>query len=176
MPIPQLVDMSPLLEASLQIQIHVAFAVISIPLGAFVVLRRRRDRLHRACGYGWTGAMAMVALSSFWIHDFPVIGPFSPIHLFAVWTLWSLWIGIRHAVNGRSYAHSQVFRSLYWYGLLVAGTFNFLPGRRMNQIVFGTAPDLGLWFIGAVGVLMAGIYLWRRVVQQGDVKTAFFRG
>ncbi|ABD54171.1 DUF2306 domain-containing protein [Jannaschia sp. CCS1] len=172
MPTALFLNIAPLLDADLPIQIHVAFALTSIPVGAFVVLRRKRDQLHRICGYIWVLAMGIVALSGFWIHTFPIIGPFNPIHLFSVWTLWSLWVGVRHAVRGRVQDHQATFRSLYWYGLLVAGTFTFLPGRRMNRVVFGEAPDLSLWFIGAVGVGMAGVYLWRRKTRQSDLNAA----
>lgn len=118
--------------------------------------------------------MGTVALSSFWIHDFPipvlglVPGRFSPIHLLSLWALWSLWVGVRHAVRGRTHAHRSVFRSLYRYGLLVAGSFNVLPGRRMNQVVFGDDPDLGLWVIGAVAVVTTGVHLRRRMMRPRD--------
>ncbi|WP_341862331.1 DUF2306 domain-containing protein [Gymnodinialimonas sp. 57CJ19] len=158
--------LTPLLHMPLYLQIHVTCALVSVILGAFVVLRRKRDRLHKITGYIWTVAMAAVALSSFWIREFALIGPFSPIHLLSVLTLWTLWSGIRFAVAGRIRAHRAAFRNLYWYGLLVAGTLNFLPGRRMNQVVFGNAPDMGLWLIGAVaGLALAfnlGLFAARR--------------
>lgn len=154
-------SLTPLFNIPVYLQLHVLFALVSVVLGAFVVLRSRRDRLHKISGYIWTVSMATVALSSFWIREYALIGPFSPIHLLSVLTLWSLWAGIRHAVAGRITAHRTVFRNLYWYGLLVAGTFNFLPGRRMNQVVFGDAPDLGLWFMGAVGFCTLAYNVWR---------------
>ena len=147
--------LTPLFDASLQIQIHVCAALVSVFLGPFVLLRKRRDRVHKVMGYVWVVAMAVVALSSFAISEFAVIGPFSPIHGLAVLTLWSLWAGVRHAVQGRIAAHRIVFRNLYWYGLLVAGTLNFLPGRRMNEVVFGGQDTLGLWLIAAVGCAVA---------------------
>lgn len=158
--------LTPLLDTPLYLQVHIVAALISIGLGAFVVLRKRRDRIHKVGGYIWAISMATVAVSSFWIRNFAMIGPFSPIHLLSVLTLWSLWAGIRHAVAGRIRAHRTVFRNLYRYGLLVAGTFNFMPGRRMNQSVFGDAPELGLWLIGAVGILAVGINFWRFMVRQ----------
>lgn len=158
---PFALNLSPLLNTPVYLQIHIVCALVSVALGAFVVLRRKRDRVHKVSGYIWTVAMATVALSSFWIREFALVGPFSPIHLLSVLTLWSLWAGIRHAVAGRIQAHRRVFRNLYWYGLLVAGTVNFLPGRRMNQTVFGDTPEVGLWFIGAVAVLAVGVNLWR---------------
>lgn len=164
--------LTPLLHMPLYLQIHVSCALVSIILGAFVVLRRKRDRLHKITGYIWAVAMAAVALSSFWIREYALIGPFSPIHLLSVLTLWTLWSGIRFAVAGHIRAHRAAFRNLYWYGLLVAGTLNFLPGRRMNQVVFANAPDLGLWFIGAVAGLVVTINLWVFVARRWGPRNA----
>lgn len=168
--------LAPLVDTPFYLQIHIASALVSVVLGAFVVLRPRRDRLHKAGGYVWTVAMATVALSSFWIRDYALVGPFSPIHLLSILTLWSLWAGIRHAVAGRVRAHGTVFRNLYCYGLLAAGTFSFLPGRRMNQAVFGDEPGLGLWFVGAVASVAVGLNLWRvlgrRSAGRGGARTA----
>lgn len=169
-------SLTPLANLPPYLQIHVAFALISIVLGAFVVLRERRDRLHKVTGYFWTVSMAMVALSSFWIREFALIGPFSPIHLLSVLTLWSLWAGIRHAIAGRITAHRAVFRNLYWYGLLVAGTFNFLPGRRMNQVVFGEAGELGLWLMGAVGAYVVVLNVGRAVARRNAEQKAAIAG
>lgn len=164
--------LTPLLHLPPYLQIHIIGALISIFLGAFVVLRQRRDRIHKISGYIWTVAMAAVALSSFWIHEVRMIGPFSPLHLLAILTLWSLWAGIRHAIAGRIGAHRAVFRNLYWYGLLVAGTVNFLPGRRMNQAVFGGHPEAGYWLIGGVAALAIGINLYRRAARRGVLQAA----
>lgn len=164
--------LTPLLYMPLYLQIHVSCALVSIVLSAFVVWRRKRDRLHKITGYIWSLTMAAVALSSFWIREYAMVGPFSPIHLLSVLTLWTLWSGIRYAIAGRIRAHRAAFRNLYWYGLLVAGTLNFLPGRRMNQVVFGDAPDLGLWFIGTVAGLVVAINLSIFVARRWGARSA----
>jgi uncharacterized membrane protein len=152
----------PLIDAPTYIQIHVFAASLSVVLGPFVLLRDRRDRLHKIGGYVWCVAMFTVAVSSFWIREYALIGPLSPIHLLSLLTLWTLWIGIRHAIAGRIRDHRIAFRNLYWYGLLVAGTFNFLPGRRMNEVVFGQSEQLGLWLMAAVGASVVMYHLSRR--------------
>lgn len=159
-------SLAPLLNMPSYLQIHVVCAIIAVALGLFVVVRERRDRLHKVTGYIWAVSMATVAVSSFWIQEYALIGPFSPIHLLSVLTLWSLWAVIRHAIAGRIKAHRAVFRNLYWYGLLVAGTFNFLPGRRMNEVVFGEASELGLWFMGLVGAYVVALNVWRVLARR----------
>ena len=164
-------SLSPILDAPFEIQIHVLFAIVSVFLGPFALLRQRRDRLHKVLGYIWVIAMAGLALSSFFIHTFQVIGPFSPIHLFAVFTLWSLWVGVRHAIRGQFDLHRIVFRNLYWYGLLVAGTLNFIPGRLMNQAAFGDNGVLGFAVIGAgFGGMALSLIRARQLRSAGENK------
>ena len=141
----------PLLSAAPIIQLHVASAVLALALGPFAIYGRRKSRLHKSMGYVWVLAMGITALSSFGIHSFPVIGPFSPIHLLALFALWSLFEGMRHIFNGRVTLHSVVMRSLYWRGLCVAGLFNFLPERTTNRIVFPDTPEAG-YVVIVVGI------------------------
>ncbi|WGW03326.1 DUF2306 domain-containing protein [Tropicibacter oceani] len=147
---------SPFLAAPLHIQAHALAALLVLILGPFVILRSRRDRLHRLGGYVWVVAMGFTALSSFAIHSFALIGPFSPIHLLAVLVLWSLWQGMAHAFAGRIRAHEAVFRNLYWRGLIVAGLFNFLPGRVVSRALLPETPELGY----AVIVAGAAALVW----------------
>ena len=163
--------LTPLANADHVIQFHVICALFSVVLGPFVLLRTRRDRLHKITGYIWVVTMAALATSSFGIREYAMIGPLSPIHGLAVFTLWSLWVGVRHAIQGRIDIHRRVFNNLYWYGLLVAGTVNFLPGRRMNEVAFGGRDELGLWFIGAVAASVAGYHLRRWVRSNGFART-----
>jgi uncharacterized membrane protein len=106
--------------------------------------------LHKASGYVWVVAMLTMAITAFYIHSFAVIGPFSPLHGFALLTFWSLWRGVTFARQGNIERHRATFRSLYWFGLMIAGFANFLPDRRINQAVFGGQDQLG-WIVIALG-------------------------
>lgn len=96
---------TPHLHAPLYLQMHSAGALVSITLEALVILRSKRDRLHKVSGYIWTVAMAAASTSLFWSHELRVIGPFSPLYVPEIVTLWSQWMGIRHAIAGRIDAH-----------------------------------------------------------------------
>ncbi|WP_371931823.1 hypothetical protein [Mameliella sp. MMSF_3552] len=39
---------------------------------------------HKALGHVWVGAMGVVAMSGFWIHEFQWFGPFSIIHVLSL--------------------------------------------------------------------------------------------
>ena len=82
--------LAPFFDAPIYIQLHASNATLALILGPFVILRTARDRLHKVGGYIWVLAMFVVAVSSFWIKEFGLIGPFSPIHLLSAFTLWSL--------------------------------------------------------------------------------------
>lgn len=155
----------PLLSAPLEIQIHATSAMLAIALGPVAIYRQRRDRIHKTVGYIWVVAMVSVAITSFWIHTFAVIGPFSPLHGLALLALWSVYEGMRHAFAGRIAAHRAAMTSLYWNGLLVAGLFNFLPGRTINRMVFPETPQAGYWVMAAVGGVIA-LRLGRHAVRR----------
>lgn len=159
--------LAPLTDAPVQIQIHVIAALISILLGPLVLYRRRRDRVHKIAGYAWIVAMLTVATSSWFISSFAVIGPFSPIHGFALLTYWSVYSGMRHILARRITAHQAVLRSLYWNGLLIAGLANFLPGRAMNIVFFNGAGVLGWGVIalGGVALIMRATGVWQSRAQ-----------
>jgi len=138
----------PYLSAAPNTQLHIILALASIVLGPFALYRHKRDRIHKIVGYIWVICMAGVALSSFTIHSFALIGPFSPIHGLAIFTLWSLYTAIRHVIAGRIALHRLVMRNLYWYGLILAGLANFLPGRATNYAFFPENPAHGFVVIG----------------------------
>ncbi len=133
----------PILNAPFIIQLHVLAAVCAVVLGPLTLWRRSRDKWHKRLGYAWVMAMLATAVSSFWIMDIRIIGPFSPIHGISAFTIWSLWQGVNAARQGRIAAHRQTMQSLYFWAMGVAGLFTFLPGRRMNDVFFENAPMLG---------------------------------
>lgn len=153
-------SLQPFLDAPTHIQIHAACATLAIALGPVAIYRRRRDMIHKVSGYVWIVAMLTTAITSFWIHSFAVIGPFSPIHLLAILAIWSIFQGMRAIFRGNVTLHRAVFRNLYWNGLMVAGLLNFLPGRTTARSFLG--PDSALnWAVIAVG----GAFLAYRLLR-----------
>jgi uncharacterized membrane protein len=81
--------------------------------------------------------MAVIAISSFWIHDIRLIGPFSPIHLLSIFTLAILPLAVWHARRHRVERHRKAMTSIFVGALVIAGLFTLLPGRIMHHVVFG---------------------------------------
>lgn len=129
--------LSPLLNAPFVVQIHafMAFIVVVITIALFSM--RKGNPLHRVMGWAWVIGMGVVALSSFGINDMRWVGPFGPIHLISIFTLYSLVQGVRVARAHRVADHRQTMRALTFGALIVAGGFTFLPGRIMYQVVLG---------------------------------------
>jgi len=90
-------------------------------------------------GIIWVLAMALSALSSFWLGGGAqtLAGHFSPIHLLSLWMLVALTIGMRAILKGRVAQHRGWMRGAY-LGLVGAFIGTLAPGRWV-------ANQLGLW-------------------------------
>ena len=92
---------------------------------------------HRITGWLWVALMVVVSVTAFFIHELRVWGPWSPIHLLAIFTLVDAAAG-GAACAAPSRPQSQARHDRIFVGaLIIAGLFTFLPGRIMHAIVFG---------------------------------------
>jgi len=131
------VDLDPLLEASLPIQLHAWSALAAIVLGVPQLARVKGTAEHRLVGAVWVGLVATACVSSFWIHEIDQWRGFSWIHLLAVLTLVGLARGLWALRAGSGRAHRGAMLWVFVGGLGVAGSFAFWPDRIMHQVVFG---------------------------------------
>src|SRR6266704_2423431 len=92
---------------------------------------------HRTIGWIWVTLMTVIALSAFFIHEIRLVGPFSPIHLLAIFTLTTLPLAVRHARGHRVDRHRRAMIGIFLGALVIAGLFTLLPGRIMHAAVFG---------------------------------------
>jgi uncharacterized membrane protein len=79
--------LAPLLDAAPAIPLHAFAAMAAFALGIVQFAAPKGTLPHRTLGWIWVGLMAFVALSSFWIHQIRLLGPWSPIHLLSIFTL-----------------------------------------------------------------------------------------
>ena len=153
--------LTPLLEAPFATQLHAATAILATVLGAFVLWRRKGTTLHKALGRIWIVLMLVTATSALFIHDIRLIGPFSPIHLFSLFTYVALFNGLRAIIVHRDIVrHRAEMQGLYAGALMLAGAFTLLPGRRMHVVLFG--PDAG-WtqsLLAIVPILALSALVW----------------
>ena len=128
---------TPLLEASGTIPLHAFAAMAAFALGIVQFAAPKGTLPHRTVGWIWVGLMAVVAASSFWIHEIRLLGPWSPIHLLSIFTLIVLPIAVWRARRHRVADHRRIMILIFAGALVIAGLFTFLPGRIMHAVVFG---------------------------------------
>src|SRR3981081_318658 len=92
---------------------------------------------HRSLGWVWVVLMVAVSVSAFFIHEIRLWGPWSPIHLLAIFTLVTLPLAVWHAHRHAVAAHRNAMISIFLGALVIAGLFTFLPGRIMHAVAFG---------------------------------------
>jgi len=129
--------LAPLLNASPAIQLHAFAAMTAFVLGVVQLSAPKGTLPHRTVGWIWVALMLAVSISAFWIHQLRLWGPWSPIHLLAIFTLTMLplgvWFAHRHAVERHRWTMIGIFAG----ALVIAGIFTFVPGRIMYQVAFG---------------------------------------
>ena len=132
---------APLLAASFAVQLHVFTVVPAFFLGTWLIFFSRKGaRRHRAIGYVYLVLMTVTAIAALFIHEIPAIDivyGFGPIHIFSIVTLSGVVGALRGAWTHNIKMHRSSMLGVYIGGLLIAGTFAFLPGRIMHAIVFG---------------------------------------
>ncbi len=128
--------LGPLTQAASPIPLHAYAALAAFGLGVGQFALPKGTLPHRVAGWLWVSLMVTVAVSSFFINEIRLLGPFSPIHLLSILTLVGLWQAIKCARLGQITAHRRHMRNLFVYALLLAGAFTLLPGRIMHQILF----------------------------------------
>lgn len=130
-------SLGPLLSAPPPIPWHAFAALTALVLGGTQLALPKGTTRHRVMGYAWAALMLVIAISSFWIQQIRLIGPFSPIHILSIIVLVTVPLAVWHAHMHRIAKHRRVMISLYVFALIGAGVFTLLPGRIMHAVVFG---------------------------------------
>ena len=99
-------------------------------LGAVQLAAPRGTLPHRTLGWIWVVLMVIVAASSFWIHELRLWGPWSPIHLLAIFTLAMLPLAVLHARRHRVGRHRNAMIAIFAGALVVAGLFTLAHDAR----------------------------------------------
>jgi uncharacterized membrane protein len=131
------VSLAPLLNAAPGIPLHAFAAMAAFVLGVVQLAAPKGTLPHRTLGWIWVGLMAAVAVSSFWIHQSRLWGPWSPIHLLSIFTLVILPIGVWKAHRHEVRDHRRIMIFIFSGALVIAGLFTLVPGRIMHAVLFG---------------------------------------
>src|SRR5271170_1333434 len=121
--------LAPLLAASPAIQMHAFAAMTAFMLGIAQLTAPKGTLPHRTVGWIWVLLMLAVAASAFWIHQIRLWGPWSPIHLLAIFVLIMVPIAVLHARRHRVAQHRWAMIGIFFGALVIAGAFTLFPGR-----------------------------------------------
>jgi uncharacterized membrane protein len=130
-------SLAPLLDAAPAIPLHAFAAMTAFVLGVVQFAAPKGTLPHRTIGWIWVCLMAAVAVSSFWIHQIRLVGPWSPIHLLSIFTLVTLPLAVWMAHRHRVADHRRIMIFIFSGALVIAGLFTLLPGRIMHSVVLG---------------------------------------
>jgi len=129
--------LAPLLQATPAIQLHAFAAMTAFALGIVQLSAPKGTLPHRTVGWIWVALMLAVSISAFWIHQIRLWGPWSPIHLLAIFTLITLPIAVWNAHRHRVPQDRNAMIAIFFGALVIAGLFTLVPGRIMHAVVFG---------------------------------------
>jgi uncharacterized membrane protein len=125
------------------IAVHIAAAVLSLVLGASILLLRKGTTRHRLTGRVWVAAMFVTVLSSFGIRELNH-GQLSWVHNLAVLTALSLVRAIWAIRQGNVRGHVAAMRGSF-IGLVVAGMAAVVtPHRALNVMLGGWSARISL--------------------------------
>jgi len=129
--------LAPLLNAKPVIQVHAFAAMAAFALGAIQLAAPKGTLPHRTIGWIWAVLMLAIVVSSFFIHELRLWGPFSPIHLLSIFTSTMLPLAVWRAHRHQVERHRNAMLGLFFGALVIAGAFTFVPGRIMYKVAFG---------------------------------------
>lgn len=162
-------SLAPLLAASPVIQVHAISAILALGLGPIIFIAKKGNKLHKIIGRIWALAMIGTIASSYFIFGIRLWGPFSPIHLLSLYSSYALISGIHYARVGQIKKHKATMQGLYIGGLIVAGTFTFMPGRVMNLVVFGEPSEMGFYMVLAIVLTGFAVFKLRKILARNIV-------
>lgn len=119
--------------------LHLATIVPAFFIGTAMLLMRKGTPLHKALGRIFMPLMLVTALITLLMPaqvGSRFLGHFGFIHLFSLLVLYSVPTAYLAARRGDIAKHRSSMIGLYAGGLLIAGSFTFMPGRMLNQWLF----------------------------------------
>lgn len=118
--------------STIVIPLHAIAASLVVLLAPVNIVRRRKDRAHKAIGRTWVVSMYVVCVSGMFIYTLD--GAFTIFHALAIFTFATTTLGVLAIRRGLVRAHiGNMIGS--WIGALFAGGFAaFVPGRYIPSL------------------------------------------
>ena len=119
--------------------IHLATVVPCVFLGAYLLIAKKGDTLHRRIGFTYMSLMMFTAVITLFMEA--KVGPqflnhFGYIHLFSILTIYTVPTAITAIKKGQIKRHQRKMVLLYFGAIIIAGGFTFFPGRYLHNLFF----------------------------------------
>ncbi|WP_115718462.1 DUF2306 domain-containing protein [Gallaecimonas mangrovi] len=119
--------------------IHLATVLPAFVIGTVQMLGRKGSPRHKGLGYTYMLLMLVTAITALFMPA--KIGPvffghFGPVHLFCLLTLYAVPVAYFAVKRQNLRVHKRAMILLYVGGIIIAGSFAFMPGRMLNQLLF----------------------------------------
>ena len=109
------------------IAVHLTASLLAIPLGAWILFRKKGDKLHKASGKTFSGLILISCISSLAIRDSQ--GNFTYIHILTAWTMICMVVSLL-AIKNKNIRIHRGFMIGSFVGLVSAGILAIaMPGR-----------------------------------------------
>ncbi|PJE77905.1 hypothetical protein CI610_03164 [invertebrate metagenome] len=122
------------------VYIHLGAVVPAFMIGTYLLLTRKGTPKHKILGKVFMLLMLLTAISSLFLpaHVGPaLLNHFGFIHLLSIVTTYTVPVAYMAAKKGDIQRHKIAMISLYIGGILLAGSFAFMPGRLLNTWLLG---------------------------------------
>jgi uncharacterized membrane protein len=119
--------------------IHLATVVPAFLIGTILLLMKKGTPLHKLLGRIYMPLMLVTAVVTLFMPAQvgpSVVGHFGFIHIFSVMVLYSVPTAYIQARRGEIAKHRAAMIGLYVGGILIAGSFAFMPGRLLHEWLF----------------------------------------
>ncbi|RPA58166.1 DUF2306 domain-containing protein [Shewanella frigidimarina] len=119
--------------------LHLATVVPAFFIGSYLLVVRKGTAKHKALGKIYMVLMLFTAIVSLFMPaqlGASFLNHFGYIHLLSLLTLYAVPAGYFYIKKGNVRGHKRSMIILYCGGLIVAGTFAFMPGRLLHDWIF----------------------------------------
>lgn len=119
--------------------LHLITVLPAFALGTYLMVRSKGTPSHKVLGKVFLSLMLLTSVVTLFMSA--QVGPkflehFGLIHLLSLNVIYSVPVAYVAALNGNIQKHKTNVMGLYFFGLLVAGAFAFMPGRLLHKWLF----------------------------------------
>lgn len=120
--------------------IHLFTVLPCVVIGTVLLLIKKGTRLHIVAGRVYMILMMFTAIVTLFMPAF--VGPtvfnhFGYIHTFSFLTIYTVPTAYLAVKKGDIKSHKRKMVLLYFGALIIAGGFTLMPGRYLNDLLFG---------------------------------------